>query len=205
MNLSELAKKHNTDKLLHGYTEFYPRYMESCRDTAKKVVEIGIGLGASARLWLEYFPTAHIYVVDNDPKAIATVWDSVKTGRLTIIQADQTDPSIWQMVGGDIDFVIDDGSHRPEHQIQTFMNGFKYVKPGGWWAVEDIHCSFHPNFSDDPTMLFSWLKDRMEEQQTFQLNDDDFYMARRNYTGISTLIYSYAVYRAVIMFERAND
>jgi hypothetical protein len=209
MNLSELAHKHCTDKLVHGYMEFYPRYMNPVRETTKKVVELGIGLGASARLWLEYFPNAHIYVVDNDPKAIATVWDSVPSGRFTIIQADQTDPTIWKMVGGDIDFCIDDASHRPEHQIETFKLGFSHVRPGGWWIIEDVQCSFHPQFSDDPHMLFPWFNQLILEQQLFAIGDHDFYAARDSNPGnlysYASKIYSFASYKSVLMFERAHD
>lgn len=208
MNLTELANKHCTDKLIHGYTEFYARYMDPVRETTKKVLELGIGKGASARMWLEYFPNAHIYVVDNDPIAIKTVEDSVPTGRFTIIQADQTDPTIWNMVGDNIDFVIDDASHRPEHQIETFKQGMGCVKPGGWYIIEDTQCSFHPYFSDDPNLLYPWLMELVIEQQLFAINDSDFYAAREsrisNFETYAALVYSYHIYKNVIMFERAK-
>jgi spermidine synthase len=207
--LSELAKKHNTDKLLHGYTEFYPRYMEPLRDTASKVVEIGIGYGASVRMWLEYFTTAHIYAIDNEEEAVARVWDSLSTNRLSIMKANQLDPTIWDIIGDGIDFVIDDASHRPEDQIATFKLGFKHVRPGGFYICEDTQCSFHTNFSNDFDMLYSWLKKLMVEQVKFAINDWDFYVARdsdpNNRNSLASMIYSFACYKNVIMFERAYD
>lgn len=207
--LSELAKKHNTDKLLHGYTEFYSRYMDAVRNTTLTVVEFGIGKGASVRAWMEYFPNAHIYAIDNSDEAIATIWEAVKTGRVTAIKADQNDPTVWTMIAKPVDFVIDDGSHRPEHMIRTFEQGFMNVKPGGWWIIEDTQCTFHSQFSEDPYLLYPWFMEMVIEQQLFAINDDDFYAARdSNQHGRDVLagfIYSYACYKNVIMFERAHD
>lgn len=209
MNLTELAIKHCTDKAIHGYTEFYSRYMEPVRESTTKVVEFGVGLGGSTRLWLEYFPNAHLYVIDNDPKAIATIQDSLPGGRLTIIKANQTDPVVWDIIGDNIDFVIDDASHRPEHQIETFGLGMKHIKPGRWYIIEDTQCSFVPQFSTNCDMLYPWLEELIVEQQVFALGDHDFYTARAtnpdNMKSLASLIYSYHCYKSVIMFERAND
>ena len=36
------------------------------------------------------------------------------------------------------DIILDDGSHIVEHMILSFNTLFKYVKPGGFYIIEDI-------------------------------------------------------------------
>jgi len=44
---------------------------------------------------------------------------------------------------GECDIIIDDGSHVPEHQINTFNFLFdKMLKNGGIYIIEDIECNY---------------------------------------------------------------
>jgi hypothetical protein len=47
------------------------------------------------------------------------------------------------------------------------------------------------------------------EQQLFAIGDHDFYAAREsnlgNWDSLASLIYSFACYKSVIMFERARN
>ena len=43
---------------------------------------------------------------------------------------------------GPFDVVIDDGSHLPLHQLVSFSNLIKCVKPGGLYVIEDIETSY---------------------------------------------------------------
>jgi hypothetical protein len=46
-------------------------------------------------------------------------------------------------VDGDLDFIIDDGSHHPEHQITSFIYLFEHgLKPGGIYIIEDIEMNY---------------------------------------------------------------
>lgn len=62
--LCELAAKHGTDKLKHGYTPLYHELFTPHRDQQFSLVEIGVLNGASIRMWRDYFPEATIYAVD---------------------------------------------------------------------------------------------------------------------------------------------
>ena len=103
------------------------------------MLEIGVENSFSMQLWLEYFPHAHIYGIDINVE---------ETGlRLTIFKADQSDiyqlQSVKQRIQYPIFFIIDDGSHIPEHQILTFDYFFKdLLLPGGTYIIEDIETSY---------------------------------------------------------------
>lgn len=135
----ELSKSAGTDKTYyHGYHYFYPRYLESFRTGAFSMLEIGYGNGESTELWLKYFPKAEIFVMDIDVSLTDT--------RLKVIKGDQSNEDDLRMITGIIGrskFIIDDGSHNPVHQFETFQYLFKnLLEPGGIYIIEDIECSY---------------------------------------------------------------
>lgn len=135
----ELGKKYDTDKVTHhGYQFFYPRYLEPLRDRAFKMLEIGYGTGASARMWEEYFPKAEVFVMD-----ISAIG---KDGRHHVIPGDQGNIADLRRVAeavGSARLVVDDGSHHPFHQFETFNFFFRnLVEPGGTYIIEDVECNY---------------------------------------------------------------
>jgi hypothetical protein len=42
--------------------------------------------------------------------------------------------------------IIDDGSHRSLDVINSFINYFPLLKPGGVFVIEDTHCLYQKNF-----------------------------------------------------------
>jgi hypothetical protein len=57
---------------------------------------------------------------------------------------DQSDRKFWaeaKSMVSQIDIVIDDGGHHPEHQIITLEEMLPHVSPGGVYVCEDIHGS----------------------------------------------------------------
>lgn len=141
MSFEELGREANTDKVTHhGYQRFYPRYLDSIRDSTTGMLEIGILEHNSIFLWEKYFKNAQIYGVDVDEKRTTD-------DRITMIKADQSKikdiNKIIQNVRHKIQFIIDDGSHVPEHQILTFNILFdKLLEPGGIYIIEDIETSY---------------------------------------------------------------
>jgi SAM-dependent methyltransferase len=58
------------------------------------------------------------------------------------------------------DIIIDDGSHRHDHQQKTLSALFKFLKPGGLYIIEDLHCAFYPEYgldADDPDTTLNFL------------------------------------------------
>ena len=139
----EIGIRSGTDKITqHGYDRFYPLFLDPIRFTSDAILEIGIDKKKSVKLWLEYFPNSYIYGID---KGVEFDEDRVR-----VFKADQSSISDLQrvktMINKPIKFIIDDGSHIPEHQILTFDYYFRYLlKPGGVYIVEDTEASYWKN------------------------------------------------------------
>jgi trans-aconitate methyltransferase len=155
-DLDALARLWGTDKAstLHGYTAHYTAHLRKRRFKVRSVLEIGVGGygvadlgGESLRTWRNYFPRAHIYGIDLEPKRLDT------TERMTILQADQSDPaSLLAAVEGlpPFDLIVDDGSHVGSHVITTFETLFDRLLPGGLYAIEDLWTAYEPEFGGGP-------------------------------------------------------
>ena len=151
--LDELANIYNTDKgtafsgpTKHGYTPFYENFMLPMRHLPIRLLEIGICMegtegGHSVNLWLEYFDQASIFTFDiEDMSQHQGIKDNP---RVKFFQGDQSNredfSKMYELFGNEqFDFIIEDGSHRHEHQMTSFGHLFKYVKPGGFYILEDM-------------------------------------------------------------------
>ncbi len=107
------------------------------------MIEIGVDRSGSLEFWREYFPDLEFWGVDIRAKQkIEEVHEGVQ-----ILRGDQTDLSflkaLIKLVDNSVDFIIDDGSHIPDHQITTFDLMFREaLAPGGIYIVEDIETSY---------------------------------------------------------------
>lgn len=129
-----------TDKISHhGYHFIYPKYISQYKNIPDAaMIEIGIERKCSLQLWKKYFPSAFIYGIDIN---ISDEGEQYK-----IFKADQSDITQLNNVNNEMErpvfFVIDDGSHIPEHQIVTFNVFFEKLLPGGTYIIEDIETSY---------------------------------------------------------------
>ena len=137
MTLNELATKYGTDKGPghHNYTAVYEQMFDGIRNEPLKILEIGIGTGASLKVWLDYFPNADIHGVDVSLEQL----QEINNERLTIHVGDQGDRDFLDTLQ-DFDIVIDDGSHRVSDQIFSF----KALWPNTRliYIVEDMYSSY---------------------------------------------------------------
>lgn len=141
ISFEQLGHYAGTDKVTHhGYQRFYTRFLENLRHSATGMLEIGIESHNSIHLWKNYFPNAQIYGIDIERKTPVH-------GQVTLLQADQSKlteltASLYNILHP-IQFIIDDGSHVPEHQILSFNFFFDHLlQPGGVYIVEDIETSY---------------------------------------------------------------
>lgn len=149
-NMHQLGLKYGNDKVTHHrYDLIYPNYLLPFKNSKLKMLEIGLGTftadtGFSRNMWKEYLPKSTVFVMDINHEFTDEIG--------TVIQGDQSSIKDLKKVGdicGTLDFIIDDGSHHPEHQLKTFDYLFKQnLKPGGLYIIEDIECSYwNPNAS----------------------------------------------------------
>jgi hypothetical protein len=149
-NLKLLALKHGTDKLAHGYIEFYGRHFYSIRKKKLNILEIGIGGykraqdgGESLRMWRDFFPNSIVYGIDIHDKS------PHQEKRIKIFRGSQNDPDFLKQVAqvaGSFDIIIDDGSHINEHVITSFNALFPFLSGDGYYVIEDLQTSYWPQF-----------------------------------------------------------
>ena len=127
-----------------GYFPTYERVFAEYRGKTLRILEIGVNLGGSLRLWKDYFgPETTIVGIDITPSC-ATFENSDE--RIFVRIGDQSDPAFLASVVeefGPFDIVIDDGSHVVSHQIASFNALFHQgVAAGGLYLVEDLETSY---------------------------------------------------------------
>ena len=153
--LTELANKFGTDKGTisqagHSYTTIYDLLLNSRRDQALNILEIGLSTGGpelgnpadravtdipSVKMWHEFFPNAKIYGIDiSDFSQFRAEW-------FYFIQADCGDERQLEKaadLGINFDIIVDDGSHASFHQQLTLLKLFATLKSGGLYIIEDL-------------------------------------------------------------------
>lgn len=153
--LDEIAIRHGTDKATvhphkgHDYTLHYQTFFEPIRKDAIKFLEIGVGGGESIRTWLEYFPRAKVFGVDNIQGT--NPWNTVKSGihsRYTFVCGDQAHGVFWKCFiadyGSNWDVIMDDGGHFSNQVITSFDSLFPELKSGGLYCIEDLGVAYGP-------------------------------------------------------------
>ena len=141
-NMLSAGIKYRTDKLTHhAYNRFYDFFLNEYKNKKFNFFEIGVDAGRSLKMWNDYFTNAKIYGMDIDHE-----FDH-KKGK--IFKGDQSSKKDLDLIIREIkssDFIIDDGSHVPEHQLFTFNYLFeKLLNHGGMYIIEDIETSYWKN------------------------------------------------------------
>jgi len=118
----------------HNYIqEYYSRAFEPYRNTNNGVLEIGIYHGHSINMWRKYFESAKIYGID-------IVNRNSDCPNCELIYADATLPESFSSISN-LDVIIEDGSHYPEHMIKSFNILFPKLNTGGIYVIEDVNVS----------------------------------------------------------------
>ncbi|MCW5733908.1 MAG: hypothetical protein KIS73_07280 [Enhydrobacter sp.] len=129
----------------HQYLGIYDRFFAPFRQSAARVLELGVSHGGSLVLWRRYFgPDATIVGLDVDPRC-ATVGD----GAARVVIGDQSDRALLRRIVeemGGLDIVIDDGSHLLEDQRAALEALFPLLSENGLYVCEDLHTSYWPEF-----------------------------------------------------------
>ncbi len=127
-----------TDKTTtHAYGEVYDALFTPLKDTATHILEIGVAGGLGLQAYSEYFTHAQIYGVDIVDRCKPIVRTNA---RIHVDIGDAKSAALLRKVGAyTYDCIIEDASHIPEDQIQHFVDYCKFVKPGGYYVMEDVH------------------------------------------------------------------
>lgn len=125
------------------YFEVYERHLAAYRGKPVTLIEFGVLHGGSLQMWRHYLgPQARIVGVDVNPACAQLAEEGID-----IVIGDQADPNLHARLRQSYptpDIVIDDGGHRPEQQITSFLQLYPALALGGLYLVEDTHTSLMP-------------------------------------------------------------
>lgn len=210
-DLTKIAKLYGTDKWgTHFYTPHYQEHFGKFRLKEIKLLEIGVGGydnpkagGNSLRMWKMYFPYGQIFSIDIFDKS------PLQEKRIRIFQGSQVDFEFLEKVTretGDLDIIVDDGSHINEHVIETFKFLFPKLKDGGIYVVEDTQTAYWEEFGgesenlNNPRMMTTFFKNL-----TDGLNNKEFLKEGYEQTYFDTKIVSIHFYHNLIFIYKGDN
>jgi hypothetical protein len=210
-DLNRLGHIYRTDKVgLHNYGLHYMTHFKKFRFKKIKLLEIGVGGmenpllgGNSLRMWKNYFLFGKIFGID--------IYDKSKFQeyRIKIYQGNQVDKNFLDNLIkeiGNLDIIIDDGSHVNEHVIKTFNILFPRLKDGGIYVIEDTQTSYWQEFGGDsndfknPKTTMNYFKGL-----TDSLNNKEFDIKNYNQNYFDKKIISMHFYHNMIFIYKGNN
>lgn len=143
MSLIEIVDNNNTDKnTYHSYLALYQRLLESKKETAKNVLEIGIYFGGSIKLWHDFFINATVYGLDINN--LDNVRTNIKNNNRIILytSADAYDEELFNIrfleKNIKFDFMLDDGPHNL-NSMKIFIKLYSQIMvDDGILIIEDV-------------------------------------------------------------------
>lgn len=201
-SLEELFER-NEGRLIHKwmhYFDIYERHFAPFRGHRPKVLEIGVSHGGSLDLWSTWFGRGtEIVGVDIDPRteALARPGIAIRIG-------DQGDPDFLDRLAADgpFDVIIDDGSHRPAHQMLTLTKLWPALRTGGVFLVEDLHSNYWPEYGGSPGQpdtFIEFVKTLVDDLNAYHSRTPGF-----EPTEWTRTLGGLHVYDSVVVLDRAD-
>ncbi|PIV93394.1 MAG: methyltransferase [Flavobacteriaceae bacterium CG17_big_fil_post_rev_8_21_14_2_50_33_15] len=209
--LSKIATIHKTDKFgYHFYTPHYQAHFKKYKFKKNTILEIGVGGyedpcigGNSLRMWKSYFPFSKIYSLDIHDKSF------LQENRIKIFKGSQVDFEFLETITkeiGDLDIIIDDGSHINEHVIETFKYLFPKLKKGGIYVVEDTQTSYWEEYGgnsdnlDKKNTIYGFFKSLIDS-----LNNEEFIIENYQKSYYDKHIISMHFYHNMIFIYKGDN
>lgn len=210
-DLNKLGRIYGTDKIGgHFYTPHYHLHLNKFRFKKINLLEIGVGGyanpklgGNSLRMWKKYFPYGNIFAIDIYDKS------SLQENRIKIFKGSQVDKDFLDKTVneiGDLDIIIDDGSHMNEHVIESFKLLFPKLNDGGIYVVEDTQTSYWSDFGGDsedlnnPKTMMNYFKKLVDS-----LNNKEFIIPNYHQNYYDKKIISMHFYHNLIFIYKGNN
>lgn len=141
-SLENIYKKYCTDGdcgtgdkgTTHSYINVYDKLLNEYRNSKINFLEIGIASGLSMLMWREYFSEdSEIHGVDITNKE----HENVEFKNINLFYGDATKKETFSN-DTMYDIIIDDGSHNPYDQVNSFNILKNKMNKGGLYIIEDI-------------------------------------------------------------------
>jgi len=147
--LKSLVDDTRTDKnTVHSYLDLYETLLSKKKNTAKNVLEVGIGdfygrgNGGSIMLWHNYFQNARVHALDIQP--INKIWDEIKNkNRIQLYTStdaynENTFKENFLDKNIKCDFMLDDGPHTLNSMIDFIRLYSQIMTDDGILIIEDV-------------------------------------------------------------------
>jgi SAM-dependent methyltransferase len=144
MNLSEFYKStgETSDKgTVHCYIdEWYSNEFTPIKNEELLILEIGVNKGDSIILWRDWFVNSKIFGIDNKGEMTDEYINIVNNiENVNIIYGDAYSNDIIDLYSDEtFDYIIDDGPHSLESQLNCVKKWFSKLKPNGKIIIEDV-------------------------------------------------------------------
>tara|TARA_R110002012_G_scaffold243489_1_gene418056 strand:- start:41 stop:700 length:660 start_codon:yes stop_codon:yes gene_type:complete len=187
--LTLLANKYLTDKGTefdgqHNFTSVYYEKLKHLKSQPLNILEVGIFNGSSVKMWRDFFINSTIYCCDIIPQYFQPLQNEP---RIISFQTDQSNRNILKESISNLsvkfDIIIDDGSHKMDHQQLTLGILFPYLKSNGYYILEDLHTSLNPKYTnpfggyDNSTLnMFKVYEDTSKWNSKFITLDEKKYL-----------------------------
>lgn len=180
--LGELFTKYGSDKATkHDYYALYAFLLRGKRNDPLHIFEIGLGTnntdvpsnmgrdgkpGASLRGFRDWAPNAKIFGADVDKRVLFTE-DRIETFFIDQTNTTSLADFAKTYASHQFDLIIDDGLHNPWANINTLNAVLPLLKPGAFFAIEDIVERYIPTWNIVATLLpkeysFEFIKCKTE-------------------------------------------
>lgn len=153
-------EKHNLSVKFPHYIGIYEELFAKFRDQEINILEIGNAKGGFLQVLKKYFSLrSNIYGLNSD---------QVPLDDFKIFYGYQQDKEFLKKVIEEVrefSIIIDDGSHEPTHQIDSFETLFPVLTKPGLYIVEDTQLSYAPmygGYKKEGTFI-EYIKDRIDD------------------------------------------
>ena len=141
--LQQIFSRTGGDKgSVHSYIEAYEDIFPLYRNTARKVLEIGLLNGESLLMWEEYFGREKVYGIDCSETPLDGMADLrplIEAGHQISILDATNERQVSDTFGNiKFDVIIEDASHSVDQQVQIYNVFKKYLSPTGIYIIEDV-------------------------------------------------------------------
>lgn len=122
----------------HAYIDgYYSQEFSNKKQSNIKLLEIGIRQGYSHILWDHYFLNGEIWGVDNGESGFN--WEILNNSKVKIFKEDAYSINFTNKLPENyFDYIIEDGSHVPQHQLDSIDLFLPLIKPKGKFIIEDV-------------------------------------------------------------------
>ena len=123
----------------HSYIEgWYSQEFTDRKDDEMTIVEIGVFKGDSLRLFQDWFTNSLVIGIDPKPKWESKVGQGAEGLRNLIVDDAYSDKVIDTFKDKSLDYIIDDGPHTLNSQLECIKKWTPKLKMGGKLIIEDV-------------------------------------------------------------------